>query len=122
MDQDLISDILAAVTRHSSGNRPEIGESRHAGCATCCAVFDAREVVAWHDEWAPRPKEPLPRRWSGKCPRCGAATVIGGCTGLVDDPTYLPIVSLFVREAARERDLKERAELADFVDRFGQPG
>jgi hypothetical protein len=93
MKQMTEAEVLAEAFRHSTGNRKEIEESKYAGCLSCCAEFDAKEVVDWRDEWTAPEKQNRVKRWTAKCPRCRKPTVIGSSTGLLDRSAYLPIVN-----------------------------
>lgn len=92
MKQKTEAEALAEAAQHSTGNRQEIEASKYAGCLSCCATFDAAEVVDWRDEWDAPEKQNRAQRWTAKCPRCGQFTVIGSSTELLDDPAYLPVL------------------------------
>jgi predicted RNA-binding Zn-ribbon protein involved in translation (DUF1610 family) len=89
MEQKTVVDLLAEVRRHTTNNRREIERSEHAECVSCCAMFGADEVISWKEEL------------TGRCPRCGEATVIGSATGLLVDQAYVPIVHHFLAEQKR---------------------
>lgn len=88
--------MLADIERHTTGNRQEIEAGDYAGCISCCAVFGAKEVHVWRDEWTGPAKRNREKRWTAQCPRCGEHTVIGSSTGLPEDQGYLPIARLFL--------------------------
>jgi hypothetical protein len=92
MKQQTEAEALTEAARHSTGNRAEIEASKFAGCLSCCARFDAHEVVDWQDEWTAPEKQNRVKRWTAKCPRCAQPTVIGSSTGLLDNQAYLPTV------------------------------
>jgi len=93
MKQKSEAELLAEFDRHSTGNRDEIEASKYAGCAGCCATFDAKDVQAWQDEWSTPEKQNRVKRWTAKCPSCGKPSVIGSSTGLLDNQAYLPVVN-----------------------------
>ena len=98
MQTDL--EVLAAVQRHTIGNRKEIELSKFAGCVSCCARFDAVEIVSWQDEWNLPEKHNRVQRWTALCPRCEQPSVIGSSTGLLDDQAYEPMIKLINESAA----------------------
>jgi hypothetical protein len=93
MKQQTAAQGLAEAARHSTGNRQQIEASKYAGCFSCCATFDADEIVDWRDEWTAPEKQNRVKRWTAKCPRCGKPTVIGSSTGLLDNQAYLPALN-----------------------------
>jgi hypothetical protein len=101
MKQMTDADVLTEVRAHTIGNRREIDASKFAGCVSCCVRFDAREIVAWQDEWNGSERQNRARRWTAKCPRCGQPSVIGSASGLLDDPSYEPVVKLIVERASQ---------------------
>jgi len=103
MKQKTEAEVVAEVRRHTTGNRHEIEASKFAGCASCCARFDANEITEWQDEWHGSEKQSRGRRWTAKCPRCGQPNVIGSSTGLLDDQAYEPVVKLILERAATPR-------------------
>ena len=50
MKQQTEAEALAEAARHSTGNRQEIEASRYAGCLSCCAAFNAKDIVDWQDD------------------------------------------------------------------------
>ncbi len=92
MKQISEADVLAKFQQHAVGNRQELEASLYAGCASCCAVFDGKDVQDWYDEWDSPEKQNRVKRWTAMCPRCGKPTVVGSSTGLLEDQAYLPIV------------------------------
>jgi hypothetical protein len=103
MKQKTDAEVIAELRRHSTGNRREIESSKYAGCASCCAVFDVKDIEDWQDEWTAPEKQNRVKRWSAECPRCGSATVVGSSTGLLDDQAYLPIVNGIVARQPTKR-------------------
>jgi hypothetical protein len=103
MRQKTKAELMAEVRRHTTGNRREIESSKYAGCINCCAVFDARDVEAWQDEWNTPDRQNRVKRWTAKCPRCGSPGVVGSSTGLLDDQAYLPVVNHIVAEQQTKR-------------------
>jgi hypothetical protein len=103
MKQQTEAEVLAEAARHSTGNRAELEASRYAGCLSCCAAFDAKEIVDWQDEWTAPEKQNRVKRWTAKCPRCGKPTIIGSATGLLDNQAYLPVVSDMLARQPRKR-------------------
>lgn len=103
MKQQTEAEALAEAARHSTGNRQEIDAGNYAGCLTCCATFDAKEIVDWRDEWTAPEKQNRVKRWTAKCPRCGQPTVIGSATGLLDNQAYLPVVSEMLARQPKKR-------------------
>jgi hypothetical protein len=97
------SDVIAEVNRHTTGNRVEIESSNYAGCVSCCAVFDVREVEEWQDEWTAPGKQNRVKRWTAKCPRCASPSVVGSSTGLLDDQAYLPLAHHLVAQKPTKR-------------------
>jgi hypothetical protein len=96
MRQKSDTEVLAEARRHSAGNQGELETSKYAGCFSCCATFDVKDVIAWKDEWNAPEKQNRVKRWTAKCPRCGKPTVVGSSTGLLDDQSYLPVVNHIV--------------------------
>ena len=90
MKQMTVSELIAEAALHSNGNRREIEASKYAGCLSCCAVFDAKSIVEWKDEWTSAEKQNRIKRWTAICPECGNPTVIGSYSGLLDNQYYLP--------------------------------
>jgi hypothetical protein len=103
MKQQTEAEVLADAARHSTGNRQELEASKYAGCLSCSAVFDAKKIVKWQDEWAAPGKQNGVQRWTAKCPRCGKPTVVGSATGLLDNQAYLPVVSDMLARQPRKR-------------------
>ena len=103
MKQRTQAEVLAEASGHSTGNRREIEASKYAGCFSCCATFDAVEVREWRDEWTAPEKQNRVQRWTARCPRCNAPTVIGSSTGLVDDQGYLPILQDMIERQPKRR-------------------
>jgi hypothetical protein len=104
MTQQTESEALAEAARHSTGNRQEIEASKFAGCLSCCARFDVKEIVDWQDEWTAPEKQNRVKRWTAKCPRCAKPTVIASATGLLDDQAYLPVLNnLLARQPKKRR-------------------
>ncbi|MCW2380479.1 hypothetical protein [Sphingobium sp. B2D3C] len=92
MKQSADAKLVAEAVAHSVGNRREVEASKYAGCFSCCATFDVSEVREWLDEWTVPEKQNRVRRWTARCPRCSAPTIIGSSSGLLDDQGYLPIL------------------------------
>lgn len=103
MKQKTHAELLAEVQRHITGNRKEIEQSKYAECIACCAVFDAKEVQSWRDEWTSPEKQNRVNRWTALCPRCTKPSVVGSCTGLLDDPAYIPFVNTLLASLPRKR-------------------
>jgi hypothetical protein len=103
MKQKTEADVIAEVRRHTIGNRREIEGSKYAGCVSCCAVFDVKDIGDWKDEWTGWEKQNRVKRWSAMCPRCGTPSVVGSSTGLLDDQAYLPIVKHIIAKQPRKR-------------------
>jgi hypothetical protein len=93
MRQKTETELLVEVQKHAIGNRAEIEASKYAGCFSCCAMFDAKDVYDWQDEWTDPEKRNRVERWAGECPRCGRPGVIGSGSGLLEDQAYLPAVN-----------------------------
>ena len=89
---------VADALRHSTGNRKEIEASKHAECFSCCAVFSAREVSEWKDEWTSPERQNRVPRWSAICPECGKATVIGDASGLLGKQYYTVVIRDFMQD------------------------
>ena len=98
MRQQTEAEVLAEARRHTSGNRQEVEASKYAGCVSCGAVFDAKDVQDWQDEWTEAERRNRVKRWTAKCPRCGQPSVIGSSTGLLDNQAYLPVVNHFLAQ------------------------
>jgi hypothetical protein len=90
MRQKSEAEALAEAQGHSTGNRGEIESSKYAGCVSCCATFDVKEIKEWKDEWDAPEKQNRVKRWTAKCPHCGKSSVVGSSTGLLDNEAYLP--------------------------------
>jgi hypothetical protein len=103
MKEQTEAEALVEAARHSTGNRQQIEASKYAGCLSCCATFDASEIVDWQDEWTAPEKQNRVRRWTAKCPRCRKPTVIGSATGLLDNQAYLPVVSDMLARQPKKR-------------------
>ena len=97
MKQQSAEQAVSQARSHFRGNKRELEESKRAGCATCCAEFDAKEVTEWHDEWVSPERQNRVKRWTAKCPCCKAPTVIPSASGLLRDEAYLPIVNGLMR-------------------------
>jgi hypothetical protein len=104
MKQKSEAEVLSDVALHTIGNRQEIEASKFAGCLSCCATFDAKDIQDWQDEWTAPEKQNRVKRWTAMCPRCGQPSVIGSATGLLDNQAYLPVVNdILARQRGRRR-------------------
>lgn len=103
MRQQTEAQAIAEAARHSTGNRDAIEASKYAGCLSCRATFDVKEIVDWRDEWTAPEKQNRVKRWSAKCPRCGKPTVIASSTGLLDNQAYLVIVGDMLADQGKKR-------------------
>ena len=84
------AELKADVRRHITGNKLEVQASRYAGCVSCCACFDSKDVVEWYDQWISPETSNRVKRWTAICPKRAKRTVIGSGTGLLDDQAFLP--------------------------------
>jgi hypothetical protein len=103
MRQKSEAEALAEVQRHSTGNRGEIESSKYAGCVSCCATFDVKEIEEWKDEWDAPERQNRVKRWTAICPRCGKSTVVGSTTGLLENQAYLPTMRHFLSQQSSKR-------------------
>ena len=63
-------DTLEAIYSQTLRNRKEVEASDNCGCADCCRIFPAAEVVDWADE-----------NQTGICPYCGTDAIVGDAAG-----------------------------------------
>lgn len=103
MKQKTELELIAEIRLHTVGNRREVEDSKYAGCVSCCAVFNSKQVTEWKDEWNAPEKHNRVKRWTAKCPECGSASVIGSSTGLLENQAYLPCARHFLQEQANMR-------------------
>ena len=98
MKQQSASEMIAEARSHSTGNRLEIERSKFAKCFSCGGSFKSSAVTDWKDEWTAPEKTNRVKRWSAKCPECGAPTVLGDASGLFVAQYYLPVLMSFIED------------------------
>lgn len=70
--------------KHTFKNRSEIESSTMCGCASCCAVYPASNVVDFYDDVQGE---------TAVCPYCAVDAVIGDASGLPIDKATLKELS-----------------------------